>query len=97
MPSLELSASHCRGCAVDITLYDLVSGLPVEMPTGFDDFSAYADRDYRDVSEEAAANALLLEQIMSDCGFRPYSAEWWHFTDTDSYDIEYVFDPALIQ
>ena len=89
--------SHCRGCAVDITLYDLVSGLPVEMPTGFDDFSAYADRDYRDVSEEAAANALLLEQIMSDCGFRPYSAEWWHFTDTDSYDIEYGFDPAPIQ
>lgn len=89
--------SHCRGCAVDITLYHLVSGLPVEMPTGFDDFSAYADRDYRDVSEEAAANAQMLERIMTECGFRPYSAEWWHFTDTDSYDIEYDFDPALIQ
>lgn len=89
--------SHCRGCAVDITLYDLVSGELLEMPTGFDDFSAYADRDYRDVSEDAAANARLLEQIMSECGFKPYSAEWWHFTDTDSYDIEYEFDPAMTE
>lgn len=86
--------SHCRGCAVDITLYDLVTGELLEMPTGFDDFSVYADRDYRDVSAEAADNARLLEEIMSVCGFRPYSGEWWHFTDTQSYDIEQDFDPA---
>lgn len=89
--------SHCRGSAVDITLYDLQTGVLLEMPTGFDDFSASADRDYRDVSEEAAANAALLERIMAECGFKPYSAEWWHFTDTDSYDIEYVFDPGDAQ
>lgn len=88
--------SHCRGCAVDLTLYDLESGEYLEMPTGFDDFSRYADRDYSDVAAEAAANARLLEQIMADCGFKPYSAEWWHYTDTDSYEIEYTFDPALI-
>ena len=89
--------SHCRGCAVDITLYDLETGELLEMPTGFDDFSKYADRDYRDVSEEAAANARLLEEIMAECGFKPYKAEWWHFTDTVSYDIEYEFDPAISQ
>lgn len=89
--------SHCRGCAVDITLYDLETGELLEMPTGFDDFSKYADRDYRDVSEEAAANARLLEEIMAECGFKPYKAEWWHFTDTVSYDIEYEFDPAIPQ
>jgi D-alanyl-D-alanine dipeptidase len=86
--------SHCRGCAVDLTLYDLKTGLPLEMPTGFDDFSRYADRDYSDASPEAAANALLLERTMAACGFKPYSGEWWHFTDTDSYEIEFAFDPA---
>ena len=90
------SQTHCRGLAVDVTLYDLETGEFLEMPTGFDDFTSYADRDYRDVSEEAAANAQMLEQIMAECGFRPYSAEWWHFSDTDSYDIEFEFDPANI-
>lgn len=88
------SQTHCRGLAVDVTLYDLESGELLEMPTGFDDFSSYADRDYRDNSAAAAENALLLEEVMKQCGFRPYSAEWWHFSDSDSYDIEYEFDPA---
>ena len=87
--------AHCRGNAVDITLYDLQTGFLLEMPTDFDAFTAEADRDYRDVSEEAADNARLLEQIMTECGFRPYNAEWWHFTDTDSYPIEYEFDPGI--
>lgn len=88
------SQTHCRGLAVDVTLYDLETGAWMEMPTGFDDFSAYADRDYRDNSEIAADHARLLEEVMKICGFRPYSAEWWHFSDTDSYEIEYEFDPA---
>ena len=88
------SQTHCRGLAVDVTLYDLETGELLEMPTGFDDFSSFADRDYRDNSEIAAQNALLLEEVMKQCGFRPYSAEWWHFSDTDSYEIEYEFDPA---
>ena len=51
------------------------SGGDMVMPTGFDDFSAKADRDYSDVDEEAAANALLLENAMTAAGFQPYSGE----------------------
>jgi len=90
------SQSHCRGKAVDVTLYSLASGEMLEMPTGFDDFSAMADRDYRDCTAEAAQNAAVLEEAMAAAGFKPYSAEWWHYTDTDSYGIEYEFDPAAI-
>lgn len=68
--------NHCRGRAVDLTLYDLTTGEPVKMPTGFDDFSDYADRDYSDVSEEVAANARILEEVMQRNGFNGYSAEW---------------------
>ena len=57
------------------------------MPTGFDDFTAMADRDYSDVSADAAENARLLEREMTAEGFEPYFAEWWHYTDSDEYDI----------
>ena len=85
-------SSHSRGSTVDITLVTL-DGDPVEMPTDFDDFTAMADRDYSDVSEEAAANAGLLEEVMTAAGFKPYSAEWWHYSDTEPYPVEETFIP----
>jgi len=90
------SQSHCRGIAVDITLYCLRDGQILEMPSGFDDFSKKADRDYSDCTPAAAENASTLEEIMILCGFKPYSGEGWHYSDTDSYPIENEFDPADI-
>lgn len=87
--------AHCRGNAVDLTLYDLATGEPLPMPTDFDDFSSLADRDYSDCGPEAAANARLLEEIMEKHGFKPYNAEWWHFTDADSYPVEETFQPPV--
>lgn len=85
-------SSHSRGNTVDVTLVTL-SGDPVAMPTGFDDFSAAADRDYSDVPADAAANAALLEEVMVQCGFRPYAKEWWHYSDTTSYPVDAHFYP----
>lgn len=85
-------SSHSRGGTVDITLVRS-DGTPLEMPTGFDDFSALADRDYSDCSPAAAENARLLETVMEACGFSGYAKEWWHFTDTDSYDVAENFCP----
>lgn len=87
--------SHCRGNTVDVTLYDMETGEELPMPTGFDNFTAYADRDYGDCSPEAAANARLLEKTMEKHGFKPYFAEWWHFTDTEDYPVDEFFDPAI--
>ena len=85
--------AHCRGNAVDLTLVDLETGEKLEMPTGFDDFSALADRNYSDCPDVAAENARLLESTMKKHGFKPYSAEWWHYTDTDSYPVAEDFEP----
>ena len=85
-------SSHSRGNTVDITLV-YANGTELVMPTGFDDFSKLADRDYSDCSTEAATNALLLEELMKKHGFRPYSGEWWHFTDTQSYLVDELFEP----
>ena len=80
-------SGHSRGNTVDVTLVS-ADGSPVPMPTDFDDFTAMADRDYSDVSDTAAYdNVRLLEDTMVSCGFRPYSAEWWHFTDTTDYPV----------
>ena len=85
-------SSHSRGNTVDVTLVT-ADGQPVEMPTDFDDFTALADRDYSDIGEDAAANARLLENAMTAAGFRPYSAEWWHCSDTQAYPVEEEFIP----
>jgi len=89
------SRSHCRGSAIDLTLIDLETGEKLTMPTGFDDFTDLADRDYADCTPEAAANAKLLEDAMKKHGFKPYSAEWWHYSDTDSYPVEEDFEPPV--
>jgi len=88
-------SNHSRGFAVDVTLVD-ENGKEIEMPTAYDDFSAKADRDYTDCSEEAAANARLLETVMERHGFSGYRGEWWHFNDTQKYDVETSFDPGII-
>jgi len=86
-------SAHTRGNAVDLTIVD-AEGREVEMPTGFDDFSSAADRDYSDCTEEAKENAVLLQTVMEKHGFRGYWGEWWHYTDRDQYDPEQVFDPG---
>lgn len=86
-------SSHSRGNTVDVTLV-YADGTAVTMPTGFDDFSTLADRDYNDCTPEAAENARLLEQIMTQCGFKGYYGEWWHFTDTTAYPVDEQFLPV---
>ncbi len=79
-------SNHSRGCTVDISLTDL-DGNPVEMPSGFDEFTALADRDYSDVSAVAAEHAQLLEDAMVAAGFSGYIGEWWHYDDTVRYPV----------
>jgi beta-N-acetylhexosaminidase/D-alanyl-D-alanine dipeptidase len=71
-------SKHNRGAAVDVTLVD-ASGRPLEMPTGFDDFSERAHRGATNVKPAARANAARLESAMTAEGFQPLPTEWWHF------------------
>lgn len=86
-------SSHSRGNTIDITIV-YSNGTEVLMPTGFDDFSKLADRDFSDCIKEAAENAAYLEEIMAEYGFSGYYGEWWHYTDTNSYPVEHNFQPA---
>lgn len=75
-------SKHNRGCAVDLTLYDLQTGQLVEMPTEFDDFSEKAHRDYMGASTAAIANRVRLASYLEAEGFVGLSNEWWHFDFT---------------
>ncbi len=86
--------AHCRGMAVDLTLYDLETGALLEMPSDFDEFSALGDRDYSDCTLVARESALILENAMENAGFVAYWGEWWHFSDSEEYELEQYFDPS---
>ena len=80
---------HNRGCAVDLTLYDLRTGQPVEMPGGYDEFSHRSSPDYPGGTTRQRWHRDLLRRVMEAEGFTVYPQEWWHFDYRDwrSYRI----------
>jgi D-alanyl-D-alanine dipeptidase len=74
---------HNRGCAVDLSLYDLKTGREVEMPSGYDEMSERSYPDYTGGSKEETERRDLLRKIMEEEGFTVYKSEWWHFDYKD--------------
>jgi D-alanyl-D-alanine dipeptidase len=83
---------HNRGCAVDLTLYDLATGREVAMPSGYDEFSERASPDYAGGRTEERERRDLLRRTMEAEGFTVNEREWWHFDcrDWQRYRIENV-------
>lgn len=76
-------SKHNRGCAVDLSLYDLKTGKEVKMPSGYDEMSDRAFADYAGGTPEERARRALLRQAMEKQGFTVYPQEWWHFDYKD--------------
>ncbi len=74
---------HNRGCAVDLTLYDLKTGKPVEMVSTYDETTARAYPDYPGGTSLRRWHRKLLRDAMESEGFTVYEAEWWHFDYKD--------------
>jgi zinc D-Ala-D-Ala dipeptidase len=74
---------HNRGCAVDLTLYDLKTGEAVEMPGRYDEFSTRSYADFVGGTTAQRARRLVLRQAMEAEGFTVYPEEWWHFDFND--------------
>jgi D-alanyl-D-alanine dipeptidase/CubicO group peptidase (beta-lactamase class C family) len=70
---------HNRGCAVDLTLHDLATGEPVEMPSGFDEFTPRAYPDYPGGTSRQRHCREVLRRAMEAACFTVYEHEWWHF------------------
>ncbi len=74
---------HNRGCAVDITLYDLKTGKPVEMVSTYDETTDRAYPDYPGGTSLQRWHRDLLRREMESEGFTVFEAEWWHFDYKD--------------
>ena len=70
---------HNRGCAVDLTLYDLKTGQAVEMTSRYDEMSPRAFADYPGGTSLQRWHRDLLRRVMEAEGFDVYPQEWWHF------------------
>ena len=80
---------HNRGCAVDLTLYDLKTGRQVSMPGEYDEMSERSHINYTGGTSEQRRLRDLLRAAMEAEGFTPYEPEWWHydFKDWRQYPI----------
>jgi len=88
-------SKHNRGCAVDLSIFDLKTGELIEMPSGFDEFTERASPDYKGGTEKQRANREMLRKLMEDEGFTVNPNEWWHFDyknwqDYAIYDISFT-------
>lgn len=85
---------HNRGAAVDLTIIDLSTGKPVEMPSRYDDFSERAHHSFQGCSATAKANRAKLRALMEKHGFEPLSNEWWHY-DFRGWEKYPILDKAF--
>jgi len=74
---------HNRGAAVDLTLYELRTGRPVEMPGTYDEFSRRSYPNYPGGTSRQRWHRELLRNAMEAEGFAVFSSEWWHFDYQD--------------
>ena len=78
-------SKHNRGAAVDLSLYDLRTGTPVEMPSTYDETTIRAAADWPGGTSRQRWYRDLLRQAMESHGFTVNPVEWWHF-DFEGWD-----------
>jgi zinc D-Ala-D-Ala dipeptidase len=76
-------SKHNRGCAVDLSLYDLETGKEVKMPSGYDEMTDRAYADYTGGTAGERSLRTLLRDAMERQGFKVNPTEWWHFDYKD--------------
>jgi D-alanyl-D-alanine dipeptidase len=74
---------HNRGCAIDLTLYELATNNPVQMPGTYDEMSPRSFPDYPGGTSLQRWHRDLLRWAMESEGFTVYEHEWWHFDYKD--------------
>ncbi|MEO8725184.1 MAG: serine hydrolase [Acidobacteriaceae bacterium] len=81
---------HNRGCAVDLSLYDLATGKELEMTGVYDEMSERSYAYYPGGTSLERWQRDLLRDAMESEGFKVYPYEWWHFDykDWQKYPID---------
>ncbi|HEX5966553.1 MAG TPA: M15 family metallopeptidase [Pyrinomonadaceae bacterium] len=83
---------HNRGCAVDLSMYELKTGKIVQMPSEYDEMTERAHINYACGTPEAKHLREMLRSAMESEGFVVYEPEWWHYDykDWKEYPIQNI-------
>lgn len=83
---------HNRGCAIDVSLYDINTGNKVPMTGDYDEMSERSYPDYKGGTPEQRKTRDLLRSVMESNGYKVYEYEWWHFDyqDWEKYPIQNI-------
>ena len=92
----KTGSKHNRGCAVDLTMYDLATGQIVQMPGEYDESTRRSYPDYTGGPPEARGRRDLLRAVMERQGFTVEPNEWWHFNYQD-WRLYPILDIAFSQ
>ncbi len=79
----KLGSKHNRGCAVDLSLYELRTGKEVRMPSPYDDFTEKASPRYAGGTAGERGMRDRLRRAMEKEGFTVDPGEWWHYDYKD--------------
>jgi zinc D-Ala-D-Ala dipeptidase len=90
---------HNRGCAVDLSLYDLKTGQEVEMTGVYDEMSERSYPNYAGGTSTERSHRDLLQHEMEKQGFKVFPSEWWHFDyqGWKEYAIQNVAFEQIVQ
>ncbi len=72
-------SKHNRGCAVDLSLYELKTGQVVEMPSLYDEMTERSYSSYAGGTDQQRLRRKILREAMESEGFIVNPEEWWHF------------------
>ncbi|MCL1126294.1 M15 family metallopeptidase [Shewanella surugensis] len=75
-------SAHSRASTLDVTLVSLSSEnvIALDMGTHWDFFGEESWTHHIAISPEQRENRMLLQQVMTQAGFRGLKQEWWHFS-----------------
>lgn len=76
-------SKHNRGCAIDLTLFDLKTGQEVPMPGAYDEMTERSYPNYKGGNSEQRKARDDLRVTMETEGFTVNEYEWWHFDFKD--------------
>ncbi len=79
----KTGSKHNRGCAVDLSLFDLQTGKEVSMPGAYDEMSERSAINYAGGTDQQRQVRDLLRNAMESEGFTVYDPEWWHYDYKD--------------